>query len=314
MDLAMALAAEQRRRPRGRQRPRRRPLRRRRPGAARLADAARRRGRRAARRTTCSRRGKQGVYASSIVSSSLLGKMAAAAGQPLRRDAHRLQVDRPGRRASRSATRRRWATASTPSTCATRTASPRCCWSASSPPRPRPTGRTLPDLLDDIALEHGLHATDQLSVRVTTWPRSPRRWSGCATTPPDLARRPRRRARSTTSRWARDGLPPTDGPALPARRRRPGDRAARAAPSRSSSATSRWSSPSRSTTAASTPPASPPPAASTRSRKTSATRLKGSCEGSSVSSRFRWSSSEVSTRLDHQDATSRDPPRWSASR
>ncbi|MEU6813224.1 phospho-sugar mutase [Streptomyces sp. NPDC046860] len=27
-------------------------------------------------------------------------------------------------------------------------------------------GRTLPDLLDDLALEHGLHATDQLSVRV----------------------------------------------------------------------------------------------------------------------------------------------------
>ncbi|GAA2842304.1 phospho-sugar mutase [Kitasatospora paracochleata] len=28
------------------------------------------------------------------------------------------------------------------------------------------TGRTLPDLLDDLALAHGLHATDQLSVRV----------------------------------------------------------------------------------------------------------------------------------------------------
>ncbi|AUG77608.1 phosphomannomutase [Kitasatospora sp. MMS16-BH015] len=28
------------------------------------------------------------------------------------------------------------------------------------------TGRTLTDLLDDLALEHGLHATDQLSVRV----------------------------------------------------------------------------------------------------------------------------------------------------
>ncbi|MFJ6214515.1 phospho-sugar mutase [Streptomyces sp. NPDC092296] len=29
------------------------------------------------------------------------------------------------------------------------------------------TGRTLADLLDDLALEHGLHATDQLSVRVS---------------------------------------------------------------------------------------------------------------------------------------------------
>lgn len=28
-------------------------------------------------------------------------------------------------------------------------------------------GRTLPDLLDDLAVEHGLHATDQLSVRVS---------------------------------------------------------------------------------------------------------------------------------------------------
>lgn len=27
-------------------------------------------------------------------------------------------------------------------------------------------GRTLTDLLDDLAIEHGLHATDQLSVRV----------------------------------------------------------------------------------------------------------------------------------------------------
>ena len=49
---------------------------------ARLADAARRRGRRAARRTTCSGAGTQGVYATTIVSSSLLGRMAAAAGQP----------------------------------------------------------------------------------------------------------------------------------------------------------------------------------------------------------------------------------------
>ncbi|MFI1568228.1 phospho-sugar mutase [Streptomyces sp. NPDC020490] len=30
----------------------------------------------------------------------------------------------------------------------------------------REQGRTLPDLLDDLAVEHGLHATDQLSVRV----------------------------------------------------------------------------------------------------------------------------------------------------
>jgi phosphomannomutase len=33
--------------------------------------------------------------------------------------------------------------------------------------RAKADGRTLNDLLDDIALRHGLHATDQLSVRVT---------------------------------------------------------------------------------------------------------------------------------------------------
>ena len=41
------------------------------------------------------RRGKRGTYATSIVSSSLLGKLAAAAAPEVRRDAHRLQVDRP---------------------------------------------------------------------------------------------------------------------------------------------------------------------------------------------------------------------------
>ena len=38
--------------------------------------------------------------------------------------------------------------------------------SPSWPPSSSRTGRTLPDLLDDLAVEHGLHATDQLSVRV----------------------------------------------------------------------------------------------------------------------------------------------------
>ena len=39
-------------------------------------------------------------------------------------------------------------------------------------------GRSLIDLLDDIAAEHGLHATDQLSVRVSRpRRRSPPRWT-----------------------------------------------------------------------------------------------------------------------------------------
>ncbi len=72
-------------------------------------------------------------------------------------------------------------------------------------------GRTLDDLLDDIAVEHGLHATDQVSVRVER-PRRDRRRDGPAA-------RPRRRrswaasrsSRSTTSPKARAELPPTDG-------------------------------------------------------------------------------------------------------
>ena len=82
MDLAMALADEARRRPGRRQRPRRRPVRRRRPRPARLADAARRRGRRAARRPPAARAASRAPTPRSIVSSSLLGQMAAAAGQP----------------------------------------------------------------------------------------------------------------------------------------------------------------------------------------------------------------------------------------
>ena len=66
--------------------------------------------------TTCCPQGKPGTYACSIVSSSLLGKHGGRARPAVRRDAHGLQVDQPGARASRSATRRRSATASTPST------------------------------------------------------------------------------------------------------------------------------------------------------------------------------------------------------
>ena len=44
------------------------------------------------------RRGVRGVFATTIVSSSLLGRMAAAARRRVRGDADRLQVDRPGAR------------------------------------------------------------------------------------------------------------------------------------------------------------------------------------------------------------------------
>ena len=179
------------------------------PDAARLADAARRRGRRAARRLPARAPAREGVYASSIVSSSLLGKMAAAHGQPYAEtltgfkwigrveglafgyeEALGYCVD-PGTGA------------------ATRTASRRCCWSCELAARLKAEGRTLVDLLDDIAREHGLHATDQLSVRVADLAADRRRdGRGCAPTPPTplgglrrrAGRRPRRGQRPTCRR------------------------------------------------------------------------------------------------------------------
>ena len=111
-------------------------------------------------------RGKQGVYAASIVSSSLLGKMAAAAGQPHEEtltgfkwigrieglafgyeEALGYCVD-PAHVRDKDGV----------------SALLLLCELAA---KLKADGRTLVDLLDDIAVEHGLHATDQVSVRVT---------------------------------------------------------------------------------------------------------------------------------------------------
>ena len=110
------------------------------------------------------------------------------------------------------------------------------------PPRARRDGRTLLDLLDDQAREHGLHATSQLSIRVdgpgaitaamARLRASPRRgWAAWPSNVDDLGH-------------GADGLPPTDG----LRFRLAGAPAWSSAPpgrSRSSSAT--WRSSSRST-------------------------------------------------------------------
>lgn len=110
-------------------------------------------------------RGTQGTYAASIVSSSLLGKMAAAAGQPYRstltgfkwigrlpglvfgyEEALGYCVD-PAHVKDKDGI----------------SALLLLCELAATL---KAQGRTLLDQLDDIAREHGLHATDQLSVRV----------------------------------------------------------------------------------------------------------------------------------------------------
>jgi phosphomannomutase len=111
-------------------------------------------------------RGRTGTYATSIVSSSLLGKMAAAAGQPY----------------AETLTGFKWIGRVEGLAFGYEEALGYCvdpehvkdkdgvsallllCELAAAA---KAEGRTLLDLLDDLALEHGLHATDQLSARVT---------------------------------------------------------------------------------------------------------------------------------------------------
>ena len=112
------------------------------------------------------RSGRQGVYATTIVSSSLLGKMAKAAGQEY----------------VETLTGFKWIGRVPGLAFGYEEALGYCCdpehvrdkdgvsallllceLAASA----KAEGRTLDDLLDDIATEHGVHATDQLAVRVT---------------------------------------------------------------------------------------------------------------------------------------------------
>ncbi|MEV7197121.1 phospho-sugar mutase [Streptomyces sp. NPDC093510] len=71
-------------------------------------------------------------------------------------------------------------------------------------------GRTFPDLLDDLALEHGLHATDQLSVRVEDLSLIADAMRRLREQPPtELAGLPVTKAEDLTQ--GTDKLPPTDG-------------------------------------------------------------------------------------------------------
>ena len=129
------------------------------------------------------RSGKQGVYATSIVSSSLLGRMASAAGQPY----------------AETLTGFKWIGRVDGLAFGYEEALGYCvdpehvrdkdgvsallllCELAA---RAKADGRTLDDLLDDIAAEHGLHATDQVSVRVTDLDAIPRAMERLRAVPP----------------------------------------------------------------------------------------------------------------------------------
>jgi len=128
-------------------------------------------------------RGKTGVYATSIVSSSLLGAMAAAAGQPHAEtltgfkwigripglafgyeEALGYCVD-PDRVKDKDGV----------------SALLLVCEMAAAA---KAAGRTLLDLLDDVARAHGLHATDQLSVRFDDLAQIPATMTLLRETPP----------------------------------------------------------------------------------------------------------------------------------
>ena len=72
-------------------------------------------------------------------------------------------------------------------------------------------GRGLLDLLDDLAIEHGLHATDQLSVRVDDLTQIAAAMARLRAAPPTCARRTSRSSVVEDLSLGAGGLPPTDG-------------------------------------------------------------------------------------------------------
>ncbi|WP_449351757.1 phospho-sugar mutase [Streptomyces shaanxiensis] len=154
-------------------------------------------------------RGAQGTFAESIVSSSLLGRIAEKAGLPYEEtltgfkwiarveglrygyeEALGYCVDPDGVRDKDGITA---------ALLITELAS-----------ELKEQGRTLPDLLDDLAVAHGLHATDQLAVRVEDLSIIARAMERLREHPPtELAGLPITRAEDLTR--GTDRLPPTDG-------------------------------------------------------------------------------------------------------
>jgi phosphomannomutase len=111
------------------------------------------------------RRGVEGTYAASIVSSSLLGRMAAAAGQPYAETLTGFKwIGRVDGLAYGYEEALGYCT--DPSRVKDKDGLSAAIRVVELAARLKAEGRTLVDRLDDIARQHGLHATDQLSVRV----------------------------------------------------------------------------------------------------------------------------------------------------
>ncbi len=112
------------------------------------------------------RSGTRGVYANSIVSSTLLGKLAAAHGQPHEETLTGFKwIARVEGLAFGYEEALGYCVA--PGLVRDKDGVSALLLVVDLAARLKAEGRTLTDRLDDIAREHGLHATDQLSVRVT---------------------------------------------------------------------------------------------------------------------------------------------------
>ncbi|MGZ5405292.1 MAG: phospho-sugar mutase, partial [Nocardioides sp.] len=153
--------------------------------------------------------GKQGTYAASIVSSSLLGKLAAAHGQPYVETLTGFKwigrveglafgyEEALGYCVDPEHVRDKDGVSALLLLCEIAAAA-------------KAQGRGLVDLLDDLAREHGLHATDQLSVRVSDLADIARAMETLRRTPPTVLGGLAVERVDDLDRGSA-GLPPTDG-------------------------------------------------------------------------------------------------------
>ena len=155
------------------------------------------------------RQGKQGVFAQSIVSSSLLGKMAKAAGQPHQETLTGFKwIGRiPGLAFGYEEA---LGYCVDPEHVKDKDGVSAVLLVCDIAARAKAAGRTLRELLDDIATTHGLHATDQLSVRFTDLDQIPATMAKLRETPPTSLGGLAVEQVEDLSRGS-DALPPTDG-------------------------------------------------------------------------------------------------------
>ncbi|MEZ0579372.1 phospho-sugar mutase [Nocardioides sp. MH1] len=155
------------------------------------------------------KRGKEGTYATSIVSSSLLGKLAAAAGQEYVETLTGFKwIGRlPGLAFGYEEA---LGYCVDPEHVKDKDGVSALLLLCELAAEAKAAGRTLQDLLDDIAVEHGLHVTDQLSVRVSDLSQIGTAMTRLRDTPPTSLGGLAVERTDDLSTGA-GGLPPTDG-------------------------------------------------------------------------------------------------------